>query len=100
MYEQIEQIIVRTLSSLEYQKLEQLKETHTEDEIIAVYKNYGDKPISYITKVLNTQTKKIIPEWLRGEVVNQPIDDECKKIFADFNNFLEDFRNEKIKRKD
>ena len=95
MYNKIEQIIVRTLSSLEYQKLEHLKETYTEDEIVDVYRTYGDKPISYITKALNSKPKKVIPNWLRGEVVNQPIDDETKKVMADFKDFLEDFRNEK-----
>lgn len=85
---------------MEYQKLEHLKETYTEDEIVDVYRTYGDKPISYITKALNSKPKKVIPSWLRGEVVNQPIDDETKKVMADFKDFLEDFRNEKIERKD
>lgn len=92
MYNQLEKILVRTLSPFEYEKLEELKETYSEEQIVAAYKQYGDKPIKYIEKVLKTIKKT--PDWLNREIVNEPIDDETKKDFEDFNNFLEDFRNE------
>ena len=92
MYNQIEQILVRTLSPFEYERLEQLKESYSEEQVVAAYKQYGDKPIKYIEKVLKTIKKT--PDWLNREIVNEPIDNETKKDFEDFNNFLEDFRNE------
>lgn len=92
MYNQIEKIVVRTLSPFEYEKLEELKESYSEEQIVTAYKQYGDKPIKYIEKVLKTIKKT--PDWLNREIVNEPIDDETKKDFEDFNNFLEDFRNE------
>lgn len=97
MYNQIEQILVRTLSPFEYEKLEQLKESYSEEQVVAAYKQYGDKPIKYIEKVLKTIKKT--PDWLNREIVNEPIDDETKKDFEDFNNFLEDFRNEEFNKK-
>lgn len=92
MYSKIEQIIVRTLSPFEYEKLESLKNNYSDDQIINVYKQYGDKPIKYIEKVLKT-TKKT-PDWLNMEIINEPIDDETKKDFDEFKLFLEEFRNE------
>ena len=104
MYNQIEQILVRTLSPFEYERLEQLKDlkgrtisyriydAYSEEQVVAAYKQYGDKPIKYIEKVLKTIKKT--PDWLNREIVNEPIDNETKKDFEDFNNFLEDFRNE------
>lgn len=97
MYNQLEKILVRTLSPFEYEKLEELKETYSEEQIVAAYKQYGDKPIKYIEKVLKTIKKT--PDWLNKEIVNEPIDDETKKDFEDFNNFLEDFRNEEFNKK-
>ena len=97
MYNQIEQILVRTLSPFEYERLEQLKESYSEEQVVAAYKQYGDKPIKYIEKVLKTIKKT--PDWLNREIVNEPIDDETKKDFEDFNNFLEDFRNEEFNKK-
>ena len=97
MYSKIEQIIVRTLSPFEYEKLEELKNTYSEDQIITAYKEYGDKPIKYIEKVLKTIKKT--PDWLNREIINEPIDDETKKDFEEFKSFLEDFRNEKNDKK-
>ena len=97
MYNQIEQILVRTLSPFEYERLEQLKESYSEEQVVAAYKQYGDKPIKYIEKVLKTIKKT--PDWLNREIVNEPIDNETKKDFEDFNNFLEDFRNEEFNKK-
>lgn len=97
MYNQIEQILVRTLSPFEYERLEELKESYSEEQVVAAYKQYGDKPIKYIEKVLKTIKKT--PDWLNREIVNEPIDDETKKDFEDFNNFLEDFRNEEFNKK-
>lgn len=42
------------------------------------------------------EERGIIPQWLRGEVVNQQIDKETEDLFEDFNNFIEEFRNETI----
>ena len=92
MYDELQKILVRTLSPFEYERLEQLKESYSEEQVVAAYKQYGDKPIKYIEKVLKTIKKT--PDWLNREIVNEPIDNETKKDFEDFNNFLEDFRNE------
>lgn len=97
MYNQLEKILVRTLSPFEYEKLEELKETYSEEQIVAAYKQYGDKPIKYIEKVLKTIKKT--PDWLNREIVNEPIDDETKKDFEDFKRFLEGFRNEEFNKK-
>lgn len=94
MYREIEQILVRTLSPFEYERLEDLKTRYSEKQIIDAYKRYGDKPINYISKVVGNM--KQTPDWLNREIVNEPIDDETKKDFEDFNNFLEDFRNDNI----
>lgn len=36
--------------------------------------------------------KGIEPEWLNKEIVNQPIDEETKKEYDDFQKFLKEFR--------
>ncbi len=93
MIEKIENIIVRTLSPFEYETLEHLSKTYTEDEIINAYKVYGNKPIGYIQKVLSSTPKKITSSWVDSEIVNQPIDKETEDVFNDFQKFLEEFRN-------
>lgn len=97
MYNHIEEIVVRTLSPFEYERLEELRKIYGEEKIISAYKEYGDKPIKYIEKVLHNSKKT--PDWLNKEIINEPIDDETKKDFEDFNKFLEDFRNEEINKK-
>lgn len=92
MYQEIENILVRTLSSYEYEKLEQLKQTYTEEQIIYAYKNSNVKNINYIEKVL--KNKKPIPEWLHKEIVNEPLTEKDKKEHEDFLKFIEEFRNE------
>ena len=92
MYEQIEQILVRTLSSYEYEKLEELKQTYTEEQIIYAYKNSPVKNINYITKFI--QNKKVVPEWLNREIVNEPLDEETIQEGIEFKKFIEEFRNE------
>ncbi len=94
MFERIENIIVRTLNPMEYETLTYLSNNYTEDEIVNIYKTYGDKPIGYIQKVLSSKPKKVVPDWLKGEVVNQGIDKETENLFNDFKLFLEEFRNE------
>lgn len=97
MYEDIERIIVRTLSPFEYERLEDLKTKYSEQQIIAAYKQYGDKPINYISKVIGNI--KQTPDWLNREITNEPIDNETKKDFEEFRSFLEDFRNEEFNKK-
>lgn len=91
MYKEIENILVRTLSPFEYEKLEELKQTYTEEQIIEAYKRSNIKNINYVIKVL--QTVKKTPEWLKKEIINQKIDTNTKKQFEDFNNFINEFRN-------
>ena len=50
MYEEIEKILVRTLSPYEYEKLEELKLKYNEEQIINTYKNSAIKNINYIIK--------------------------------------------------
>ena len=93
MYDEIQKIIApNTLSSFEYTKLEELKQTYTEEQIIYAYKNSNVKNINYITKVL--QNKKPVPEWLNREIVNEPLDEEAIREGIEFKKFIEDFRNE------
>ena len=95
MFDEIQKIISpRTLSSFEYMRLEELSKTYSEEEILNIYRNYGYKPMSYITKVLSDRKSKA-PEWLNREIVNQPIDEETEKAFNDFQEFINDFRGEK-----
>lgn len=89
MYKKLENILGRTLSSYEFEKLEKLRSIYSEEQIIQTYLNSSSKNINYITKVL--QNKKI-PSWLYEDVKNEPIDNKSKELFEDFNNFLEEFR--------
>lgn len=93
MYKEIENILVRTLSPYEYEKLEELKTKYTEQQIIYAYKNSNVKNINYIIKVL--QSKKPIPEWLHREIINEPLDEETIKEGIEFKKFIEEFRNDK-----
>lgn len=93
MYKEIENILVRTLSPYEYEKLEELKTTYTEDQIIYAYKNSNVRNINYITKVL--QSKKPTPDWLHKEIINEPLDEETIQEGIEFKKFIEDFRNAK-----
>ena len=92
MYDEIQKIIApNMLTSFEYTKLEELLKTNTEEEIINAYKNVGYKPIGYITKVLSKK-KSITAEWLKKEIVNDLIDEETKKEFKEFQDFIKEFR--------
>ena len=90
MYKEIENILVRTLSSYEYEKLEELKQTYTEEQIINAFKTSKIKNINYVIKTL--QNKKVKPDWLDKEIINEPIDEKTDKDFNDFKDFINDFR--------
>ena len=92
MYSELENMLVRTLSSFEYEKLEELKKTYSEEQILLAYKNSPVKNINYIEKVL--KNKKVVPEWLNKEIVNEPLTEEDEKEHEEFLKFIEDFRNE------
>lgn len=92
MYQEIENILVRTLSPYEYEKLEELKQTYTEEQIIEAYKRSNVKNINYISKVI--QSIKKTPDWLNREIVNQPLNLNDEREFEDFQNFINEFRNE------
>lgn len=99
MYDELQKIIApNTISSFEYTKIEELLKTYSEKEILNAYRNVGYKPITYITKVLSNK-KTITTDWIKQEVVNEPIDEETEKIFNDFQEFIKDFRGEKNDRK-
>lgn len=90
MYQKIENILVRTLSPYEYEKLEELKQTYTEDQIINAYKTSNVRNINYIAKVI--QSRKVVPEWLNREIINEPLDEETIKEGIEFKKFIEEFR--------
>lgn len=90
MYEEIETILSRTLSPFEYEKIEELLKTYTEEQVMYAYKNSPVKHINYITKFIKSQRKT--PSWLHKEIINEPIDEETKKEQEDFKTFIEDFR--------
>lgn len=91
MYDEIQKLIApNTLSSFEFTKLEELLKDYTENEIIEAYKKAGYKPINYITKILSKKAKTT--HWLNQEIKNQPIDEETKKEYDDFQKFLKEFR--------
>lgn len=92
MYQEIENILVRTLSPYEYEKLEELKQTYTEEQIVQAYKRSNIKNINYVIKVL--QTVKKTPDWLNKEIVNQPLNLNDEREFEDFQNFINEFRND------
>lgn len=96
MYQEIENLLVRTLSPFEYEKLEQLKNDYTEQQIIDAYKESSVKNINYITKVLQNKTK-VVPTWLNQEIENQEIDEETKTTFDDFQKFIKEIRNDTSK---
>lgn len=90
MYQEIENILVRTLSPYEYEKLEELKQNYTEEQIINTYKTSNVRNINYIMKVI--KNKKVVPEWLNREIVNEPLDEETIKEGIEFKKFIEEFR--------
>ena len=90
MYNEIENILVRTLSPFEYEQLEELKQTYSEEQIINAYKTSNVKNINYIKKVL--QNKKYTPNWLHQEIKNEEIDEQTKKEYDEFMGFIEVFR--------
>lgn len=92
MYREIENILVRTLSPYEYEKLEELKKTYTEEQIIQAYKSSSVRNINYIVKAI--QKVRIVPEWLNREIVNEPLDEETIREGIEFKKFIEEFRNE------
>lgn len=93
MYDEIQKIIApNTLSSYEYEKLEELKQIYTEQQIIYAYKNSNVKNIRYIEKVL--RNRKPTPEWLHREIINEPLDEETIQEGIEFKKFIEEFRNE------
>lgn len=93
MYSKIEQQLGRTLNCLEVEKLDNLVETYSINEIAECFKSYPGKPLNYIIQVLKSKPMKQTTDWLNKEIINEPIDKETEKEFAEFNNFLEDFRN-------
>lgn len=92
MYREIENILVRTLSSYEYEKIEKLKEKYNEEQIIQAYKSSPVKNINYIEKYITKN--KIAPHWLDKEIKNEDVDNETIEIFNDFNEFINDFRKD------
>lgn len=90
MYQEIENILVRTLSPYEYEKLEELKQNYTEEQIINTYKASNVRNINYIMKII--KNKKVVPEWLNREIVNEPLDEETIKEGIEFKKFIEEFR--------
>ena len=95
MYDEIQKIIApNILSSFEYSKLEELTKIYSEESILNAYKSVGYKPINYISKVL--ANKKIITtDWLKQEIISEPIDEETQKEFDDFQKFIKEFREGK-----
>ena len=95
MYKEIENILVRTLSPFEYEKIEKLKDNYTEQQIIDAYKNSKVKNVNYIAKTLESY-KKVMPEpnWLNFEIEAEPIDEETQQLIDNFNKFIEEFRND------
>lgn len=94
MYDELQQIIApNTLSSFEFTKLEELLKDYTEEQILNAYKKIGYKPINYIIKILSNK-KTITAEWLNKEIKNQKVDEETKKEFEEFKDFIKEFRDE------
>lgn len=51
--------------------------------------------VSDYEKIDKMKKLNIIPNWLGKEIVNEEIDKETQKEFEDFNNFIQEFRNER-----
>lgn len=92
MYREIENILVRTLSPYEYEKIEKLKEKYNEERIIQAYRSSTVKNINYIEKYITKN--KITPHWLDKEIKDEDVDNETIEIFNDFNEFINDFRKD------
>ena len=95
MFNKIEECIGRTLNTLEIDKLTNLIQTYSIDEIVECFKLYPNKPLNYIIQVLKNKPKLKKFEWLGKEIVNQELTEEDIKEHEDFLKFIEDFRNEK-----
>ena len=93
MYSKIEEQLGRTINPIEFEMLDDLVKDYSINEIVECMKQYKGKPIKYIIQVLKNKPKQQKFEWLDKEIVNQEIDEECKKEHEEFMNFLEEFRN-------
>lgn len=45
-------------------------------------------------KIKKMKELNIIPEWLDKVFTDEPLDNETKEIFDDFDNFIKEFRND------
>lgn len=63
----------------------------TISRVLEVLKNISIE-IPEEEKERRMKEKGIEPEWLNKEIVNQPIDEETKKEYDDFQKFLKEFR--------
>ena len=77
----------KIFSNNEYLLIEELLKTYTEEEILDVYRKYGNKPVKYIEQVLKNMPKKTTPSWFNQEIEST----ECETD-EDFKNFIEEFR--------
>lgn len=51
--------------------------------------------VSDYEKIDKMKKLNIIPNWLNKEIINQEIDKQTKDEFNEFNNFIQEFRNER-----
>lgn len=54
----------------------------------------GDVYITEEEKVKKWVQNGVKPSWYNNEIINEKIDKETEEIFEDFNNFIQEFRNE------
>ena len=71
----------------------------TLSRVIEEITNLPSIEITEDTKKKRMEKRGIIPQWLRGEVINERMGISDYKTFEDFNDFIEEFRNEKINKK-
>lgn len=109
----IENNFNRTISSYEYEQIELLVEEYSSEIVLyafqktleanktslnytkAILKNWKEDKLDTLEKIKSSETKKnkkTVPGWMDKEITNQELDPEDEDTF---NEFLEEFRNEK-----
>ena len=109
----IENNFNRTISSYEYEQIELLIEEYSGEIVLyafqktleanktslnytkAILKNWKEDKLDTLEKIKLSETKKnkkTVPGWMDKEITNQELNPEDEDTF---NEFLEDFRNEK-----
>lgn len=99
MYKYIESKFGRTLSSLDYQKINDLLEKYSEDEIkkaVDIAYNNNSKNINYIITTLANMPQIELPKWFDGNIPKEKMDmKEFLEVVIDHRQFFNEYEEYK-----